>query len=34
MKDLGIPFEGDVPLAEDNAATRLIAHAGKVTGNM
>jgi hypothetical protein len=34
MEDLGVPFEGPAPLAEDNADTRLIAHAGKVTRNM
>jgi hypothetical protein len=31
MSNLGLPFQGPIPIAEDNAATRIIAHSGKVT---
>jgi hypothetical protein len=34
MGDLGLPFQGPIPIAEDNAATRLIAHASKITRNV
>jgi hypothetical protein len=34
MDDLGLPFEAPIPTAEDNAATRIIAHTGKVTRNI
>jgi hypothetical protein len=34
MGDLGLPFQGPIPIAEDNAATRPIAHAGKITRNV
>jgi hypothetical protein len=33
MDDLGLPFEAPIPAAEDNAATKIIAHTGKVTRN-
>jgi hypothetical protein len=33
MDDLGLPFKTPVPAAEDNAATRIIAHTGKITRN-
>jgi hypothetical protein len=33
MDDFGLPFEAPIPVAEDNAATRIIAHTGKVTRN-
>jgi hypothetical protein len=29
MSDLGLPFQGPIPIGEDNAATRIIAHSGK-----
>jgi hypothetical protein len=34
MKDIGLPFDGPVPVAEDNSATRIIAHTGKITRNV
>jgi hypothetical protein len=34
MSDLGLPFQGPIPIAEDIAATRIIAHSGKVTRNI
>jgi hypothetical protein len=34
MSDLGLPFQGPIPIAKDNAATRIIAHAGKITRNV
>ena len=34
MTDLGLPFQGPIPIAEDNAATRIIAHSGKITRNV
>jgi hypothetical protein len=33
MDDLGLPFTAPIPAAEDNAATRMIAHTGKITRN-
>jgi hypothetical protein len=33
MSDLGLPFQGPIPIAEDNAATRIIAHSGKTYHN-
>jgi hypothetical protein len=33
MEDLGLPFTAPIPAAEDNAATRIIAHTGKITRN-
>jgi hypothetical protein len=29
MNDMGLPFLGPIPIAEDNAVTRIIAHSGK-----
>jgi hypothetical protein len=34
MEDIGLPFDGPVPIAEDNYATRIIAHNGKTTHNV
>ena len=34
MRDLGLPFHGPIPIVEDNAATRIIAHSGKITRNV
>jgi hypothetical protein len=34
MNDMGLPFLGPILVAEDNAATRIIAHSGKVTRNV
>jgi hypothetical protein len=34
MEDIGLPFDGPVPVAEENSATRIIAHTGKITGNV
>ena len=34
MEDIGLPFDGPVPVAEDNSATRIIAHSGKITRNV
>jgi hypothetical protein len=34
MSDLGLPFQGPIPIAEDNAATRIIAHSGKIMRNV
>jgi hypothetical protein len=34
MEDIGLPFDGPVPVAEDNSATRIIAHTGKITRNV
>jgi hypothetical protein len=34
MSDLGLPFQGPIPIAEDNAAKRIITHAGKITRNV
>ena len=34
MSDLGLPFQGPKPIAKDNAATRIIAHSGKITCNV
>jgi hypothetical protein len=33
MDDLGLLFEAPIPTAEDNAATQIKAHTGKVTRN-
>jgi hypothetical protein len=33
-EDVGLPFNGPVPVAEDNSATRIIAHTGKITRNV
>jgi hypothetical protein len=34
VDDLGLAFDGPVPVAEDNVATRIIAHTGKLTRNV
>ena len=34
MSDIGLPFQSPIPIAEDNSATRIIAHSGKVTRNV
>jgi hypothetical protein len=34
MADIGLLFDGPVPVAKDNAATRIIAHADKTTKNV
>jgi hypothetical protein len=34
MDDLGLAFDGPIPVAEDNAATCIIAHTGKLTRNV
>jgi hypothetical protein len=35
MAGISLPFDGPtIPVAEDNAATRIIAHAGKTTKNV
>jgi hypothetical protein len=35
MNNLGLAFDGHIPVAEDNAATRIIlAHTGKLTCNV
>jgi hypothetical protein len=34
MSNLGLPFQGPIPIAEDNAATQIIAHAGKIMCNV
>ena len=34
MCDIGLPFDCSIPVAEDNSATRLIAHAGQLTRNV
>jgi hypothetical protein len=34
MDDLGLAFDGPIPVAEDNAATRIITHTGKLTRNV
>jgi hypothetical protein len=34
MQGLGIPFDGPIPVAEDNAATPIIAHTKKLTRNI
>ena len=34
MEDIGLPFDGPIPVAEDNSATRIIAHTGKITRNV
>jgi hypothetical protein len=34
MQDIGLLSDGPIPVAEDKAATRIIAHAGKTTKNV
>jgi hypothetical protein len=34
MGDIGVPFDGPIPVAEDNAATCTIAHTGKLICNI
>jgi hypothetical protein len=34
MDDLGLAFNGPIPVAEDNAATRITAHTAKLTRNV
>jgi hypothetical protein len=34
MDNLGLAFDGPIPVAEDNAATRIIARTGKLTRNV
>jgi hypothetical protein len=34
MNNTGLPFLGPIPIAKDNASTRIIAHSGKVTRNV
>jgi hypothetical protein len=34
MADMGIPFTDPIPIEEDNEATRIIRHAGKLTRNV
>jgi hypothetical protein len=34
FEDMGIPFSAPTPMGEDNEATRIIAHAGKLTCNV
>ena len=34
MEDIGLPFDGSIPVAEDNSATPIIAHTGKITRNV
>jgi hypothetical protein len=34
MADMGIPFQDPIPMGEDNEATRIIGHAGKLTRNV
>jgi hypothetical protein len=34
MEDIGLPFDGPIPVAEDNLATQIIAHTGKITRNI
>jgi hypothetical protein len=34
MDDIGLAFDGPIPVAEDNAATHIIAHTGKLTHNV
>jgi hypothetical protein len=34
MSNLGLPFQGPIPIAKDNVATRIIAHAGEITRNV
>jgi hypothetical protein len=33
MEDIRLPFEAPIPSADDNSATRVIAHTGKITRN-
>jgi hypothetical protein len=34
MEDIGLPFDGPIPVAEDNSATQIIAHTGETTRNV
>jgi hypothetical protein len=34
MDDIGLTFDRPVPVAEDNAATHIIAHTGKLKRNV
>jgi hypothetical protein len=34
MDDLGLAFDGPIPVAEDNATTHIIVHTGKLTRNV
>jgi hypothetical protein len=34
MEDIGLPFDGPVPIAEDNSATQIIAQTSKKTRNV
>ena len=34
FEDMGIPFSAPTPMGEDNEATHIIAHAGKLTRNV
>ena len=34
MSNLGLPFQGPIPIAEDNAAIRIITHSGNITRNV
>jgi hypothetical protein len=34
MEDSDLPFDGPVPIAEENSATPIIAHTGKITCNV
>ena len=34
LEDFGVPLMAPVPMGEDNEATRIIAHAGKLTRNV
>ena len=34
MSNLGLPFQGPIPTAKDNVATRIIAYSGKITCNV
>jgi hypothetical protein len=34
MMDLGIPYTGPITIGEDNSATRMIAHGGKMSRNV
>jgi hypothetical protein len=31
MEDIGLPFDGPVPVSKDNSATCIITHTGKIT---
>jgi hypothetical protein len=34
MSDIGLPYTAPIPMGEDNEATRIIGHAGKLTRNV